>query len=468
MKPPILFSAPFRFFPIERYSQVTSQWIDPNQEGYDQPMMDAKVQKRYVEQLWQRLYGSASPWHEAYVKAILQQEAIGSCQEKALVRFSNHDKSEQDKWYGMNFRPYSIEWIKDIRANIPLYELKNPIFQAAHRAITIQNLAVRILPSQDVCFRSTIPGHGYPFDRLQASAVWIGTPLYSIAETKDKIWSLVIMPDFIAWIPSSGFAYAEDAFIQRWKEAAQNQLAAIIQTQTPLVDTKGRCIAQAYVGSVFPVSTREHAKADKLILNVPIANEEGKACSVDVSVSSTQAACIPIQTSRKNFAKIMDTLKERDFGWCGTSFYNDCSAELKSLFLPFGIWLPRHSSDQVEISEKMDRNGATPEERLTYLKDYGDPFLTIVYIGGHVFLYIGHFQYQEMAIAMTYQNIWGMADLSGDSVSIIGKSVFLPLLLNYPEDPNLKNLLQRPFFQITHLKHLSEGHPRLKKPYVVV
>ncbi|TDG94788.1 hypothetical protein [Cardinium endosymbiont of Culicoides punctatus] len=151
-------------------------------------------------------------------------------------------------------------------------------------------------------------------------------------------------------------------------------------------------------------------------------------------------------------------------------FYNDCSAELKSLFLPFGIWLPRHSSDQVEISEKVDMNGATPEERLTYLKDYGDPFLTIVYIGGHVFLYIGHFPYhsQEMSIPMTYQNLWGMADLSGDSISIIGQSVFFPLLLNYPEEPNLRSLLQRPFFQIAHLKRLPEGYPRLKKPYVVV
>ena len=459
--------SPFQLFPIEGYSQVTSQWLDPNQQGYDQPMMDAAIQKRYLEKLWQRLYGSASPWDEDYVKEILQED-IGACQEKALLRFSNHDKARQDKWYGMNFRPYASAWIKDIKENIPLYELQKPIFHAAHRAITIQNLAVRILPSQDICLRSIIPGYGYPFDRLQASAVFIGTPVYRIAQTKDKIWSLVIMPDFIAWVPSSGLAYADDAFIQKWKEAAQNQLAAIIQTQTPLVDTKGRFITQAYVGSVFPAFTQEHDTVDRLILSVPIANEEGRACSANVAVSSAQATYIPMQTSRKNFAKLIDTLKGRNFGWCGTSFYNDCSAELKSLFLPFGIWLPRHSSDQVEVSEKIDMNGATPDERLIYLKDYGDPFLTIVYIGGHVFLYIGHFPYQEMSIAMTYQNLWGMAHLSGDRVSIIGQSVFFPLLLNYLEDPNLRSLLQRPFFQIAHLKRLPEGYPQLKKPYVVV
>ncbi|MEF2229077.1 MAG: SH3 domain-containing protein [Candidatus Cardinium sp.] len=465
MQTPI--SAPFRLFPIEDYSQVTSKWIDPNQEGYDQPMMDAAIQKRYLEQLWQRLYGRKSPWDEDYVQGILQED-IGACQEKALLKFSNHDKSKQDKWYGMNFRPYASAWIKNIKETIPLDELKKPIFHTAHRAITIQNLSVRILPSQDICLRSIIPGYGYPFDRLQASAAFIGTPVYRIAQTKDKIWSLVIMPDFIAWVPSNGLAYTDDVFIQRWKEAAQDQLIAIIQTQTPLVDTIGRFITQAYVGSVFPASIQKYDAIGRLSLSVPIANEEGKACSVDVIISSAQATYIPMQTSRKNFAKLIDTLQGRDFGWCGTSFYNDCSAELKSLFLPFGIWLPRHSSDQIEISEKIDMNGASPEERLTYLKDYGDPFLTIVYIGGHVLLYIGHFPYKGMSIAMTYQNIWGMADLSDDSVSIIGQSVFFPLLLNYPEDPNLRSLLQRPFFQIAHLKPLPEGYPHLKKPYVVV
>lgn len=469
MQAPISFPSPFQLFHIEGYIQVTSKWIDPNQQWYDQPIMDAEIQKRYLEKLWQRLYGSASPWDKEYVKEILQED-IGACQEKALLRFNNDDKARQDKWYGMNFRPYDSRWIKDIRENTPLYELRKPIFHAAHRAIATRNLSARILPSQDICLRSTIPGYGYPFDRLQASAVFIGTPVYIITQTKDKIWSLIIMPDFIAWVQSSGLAYADDNFMQKWKKVAQNQLAAIIQTQTPLVDTKGRFITQAYVGSVFPVSTHVNDIAGRLILSVPIANEEGKACAVDVAVSSEQATYIPMQTSRKNFAKLIDTLKERDFGWCGTSFYNDCSAELKSLFLPFGIWLPRHSSDQVEVSEKIDMNGSTPEERLTYLKDYGDPFLTIVYVGGHVFLYIGHFPYhsEKTSIVMTYQNLWGMANLSGDSVSIIGQSVFFPLLLNYAEDPNLRSLIQRPFFQIAHLKRLPEGYPQLKKPYVVV
>ncbi|WP_186292416.1 SH3 domain-containing protein [Cardinium endosymbiont of Dermatophagoides farinae] len=42
-----------------------------------------------------------------------------------------------------------------------------------------------------------MPGYGYPLDKLQASAIFISTPIYIINQTKDKRWSLVITPDFV-------------------------------------------------------------------------------------------------------------------------------------------------------------------------------------------------------------------------------------------------------------------------------
>ena len=45
------FPSSFQLFPIAGYSQVTSQWLDPNQQGYDHPMMDAVIQQRYLKKL---------------------------------------------------------------------------------------------------------------------------------------------------------------------------------------------------------------------------------------------------------------------------------------------------------------------------------------------------------------------------------------------------------------------------------
>lgn len=131
---------PFRFFPIEGYGQVTSKWIDPNQKGYSDPMMDASVQERYFKTLYQRLYGNHPPWYEDYVKAILQED-IGTFQEKVLVSFSNHNKSRENQWYGVNLRPYAIEWLKRIRENIFLYKFKK-IFHISCKPIITQNFII--------------------------------------------------------------------------------------------------------------------------------------------------------------------------------------------------------------------------------------------------------------------------------------------------------------------------------------
>ncbi|MGI2298394.1 NlpC/P60 family protein, partial [Candidatus Cardinium hertigii] len=206
-----------------------------------------------------------------------------------------------------------------------------------------------------------------------------------------------------------------------------------------------------------------------LILSVPITDKEGKAFLSDVVVNPTHAAYIPIKSSPRNFAQLINSLKGRPYGWGGLSYYNDCSAELKGMFLPFGIWLPRQSRDQIKITEMVDLSTDTPTQRLTYLIHHGNPFFTIMYIKGHIFLYLGNFSQvdQKSPMVMSYQNIWGLGNVARDKISIIGAAVFLPLLLSYPEDPNFNSLLSRDTFQVSHLNHLPPGYPNLILPYIL-
>ncbi len=88
-------------------------------------------------------------------------------------------------------------------------------------------------------------------------------------------------------------------------------------------------------------------------------------------------------------------------------FYNDCSAELKSLFTPFGVWLPRHSSAQVYAGKMLDMSKDNEEQRLTYLIEKAHQLITLVYIGGHIVLFIGNYPNPNgpyhTTMAMTYQ-----------------------------------------------------------------
>ncbi|MGI2298372.1 SH3 domain-containing protein, partial [Candidatus Cardinium hertigii] len=279
-------SSSISFFPIETYEQETDKWINPYQDGYEKPILDKKVQESYLKNLHQRLFGTASPWDQTYVKQILQTD-IWASEKNQLTIFSNQDELSKDKWYGINFRLYPKKKIENIADAIPLDELKRLSFHKENRAITTKNLLGRSLPTTDIYVRSIMPGYGYPLDKIQASSLFIGTPIYVINQTKDKRWSLVITPDFIVWVESDGIAYTDDGFIEKWKSVAQENIAAIIQTDTPLVNQQGNFLTIAYIGTLFPARS---GIMDKLILSVPITDKEGKAFLSDVVVNPTHAA----------------------------------------------------------------------------------------------------------------------------------------------------------------------------------
>lgn len=304
-------------------------------------------------------------------------------------------------------------------------------------------------------YHHKLAGQGYPFDNLQLSALWVGTPVYIIAETKDRAWFLVITPDYIGWVKSNGIARADNAFVTEWTKVAKQKLIAITHTQTSITDEQGRFLFSAYVGAVFP----GRAETDKLKALVPVADADRNAVIKETILTSDEAALMPLVATPAHFANIMSTMINRPYGWGSMYFYNDCSAELKSLLTPFGIWLPRHSSNQVTVGKMVDMTAASPEKRLSYLMENGQPFTTLIYIGGHVVMYIGNYpnpQQSGSLMAMTYQNIWGLSPNPAARRVVIGQSVLFPLLLQYPEDNSLGSLANKRYFQVSNLRQLPD------------
>ena len=441
-------------FPIEHYDQTIAHWIQPSAEDYDKSLLNADVAAQHLDLFYHHFYGASSPWNVGYVNRVLQQtepDSIKSVEVNVIANFNNENNSGSSVGYGENFRPYDKAWIEAIKNNINMVEWRDASYHANQRAIAIDNLHARVLPTDDPFFYNhTLAGEGYPFDNLQMSALWAGTPVYVIAETRDHVWSFVITPDYIAWVKNSGLARVDDDFVNTWVAAAKNKLGAITRTKTSVVTTKGDFLFTAYVGSVFPVSNQQ----DNLELLVPAIGNNHHAVIERAVIAADHAALMPLAATPHNFSNIIDTLIGRPYGWGNMYFYNDCSAELKSLLTPFGIWLPRHSSAQVKVGKMVDMTSATPEERLTYLKENGQRLLTIIYIGGHVALYTGN----EDGMAMTYQNVWGMKPSPPDRRAVIGKSVFLPMLLQYPEDIMLTSQAAKKYFRVSYLSELpSKG-----------
>jgi hypothetical protein len=448
-------------FPLSNYDQMISHWIKSNDADFDKPVVTTDVQQKWLANFQNHFVGSRSPWSADYVNQILHQASpndLKTLEEGLFAIFSNQGKPDAKIGYGENFRPYSQDWIDAISKNANAAQLDNLHFDPNQRAITIENLHARILPTDDVYFYSfKLPGEGYPFDNLQISSLWVGTPVYVLGETVDHAWSMVITPDYIGWVKSTGIARTNSAFVDKWESAFKKQSAAITHTETPIMDSQNHFRFSAYVGAVFP----SEASADNIKLLIPVADSQRQAEIQTAIVSNNDAAMMPLAATPHHFSDLMSTLIGRPYGWGNMYFYNDCSAELKNLYSSFGIWLPRHSSDQVLAGKMTDMSAEPTKNRIAYLMNKGHRFTTITYIGGHVLMFVGNYanpnSKDHELMPLTYQNLWGLSPSPSTRRAVVGKALLFPMLEQYPEDTSLVSLANKKYFQVANLDEESNN-----------
>lgn len=450
-------------FPIENYDQTISHWINPADKDYDLSLLTPAQQKMRKDELFVKYFGARSPWSSEYINQIFSKplgEDLQTAENAKLDSLSNNNKTDENIQYGSNFIPHPPEWLQQIQYNMNLQQFTGKQFEAQYRGITVNNMQGRVLPTNEVSFNShKIAGQGYPFDNLQAAMIWTGTPVYILGKTRDHSWSLVQTPNFIAWIESNGIAKADDQFVRAWVQQAEKNIAAITQTKLSIIDLESDTYRfTAYIGMLFPATSNTAG----IRIAIPVADSNRSANIHYAQLSHQQAALIPFLPTPHHFADLMQQLINRPYGWGGMYAFSDCSAELKNLFIPFGILLPAHSSSQVDpesfIVKQVDLSQADINERLSWLAEHGHKFMTIVYIGGHVFLYLGNYTSPanpKETIILTYQEMWGLkpakAIMNSDSRFIIGKSVLFPLLKSYPEKANLVSQANKAYFQLGYL-----------------
>jgi cell wall-associated NlpC family hydrolase len=214
------------------------------------------------------------------------------------------------------------------------------------------------------------------------------------------------------------------------------------------LDSDGTSRFVARIGTVLPIEGQ--TPAGRVVL-VPTRGTNGNATIHRAAVDSARIESMPLAATPRNFAVLLKGMVGQPYGWGNSYFYNDCSAELRSLLMPFGIWLPRHSSAQAAMGNRVNLSALNTDERLSYLVKHGHPLLTLIHINGHVMLYIGNVSFDGKVVPMIYQNIWGLRPADNSRRSIIGQSVFLPLLTDYPEDRSLQSLASKTLFELTFL-----------------
>ncbi len=321
------------------------------------------------------------------------------------------------EFFSENLRPWPAGELQDL-----VDACDRPSFPNTDRtAITIRDTSLRALPTNRPAFSSpALPGEGFPFDYFQYSTLWTGTPLHVCQISLNRAWALVEAGFAYGWMPVDDLAFVDEADA----ESLQNKTFVVPLTDaTPLVDTAGiyRCLTR--IGALYPVETDE-AGENRLLL--PTADTNRRAVFVRAPLPPATLAPFPLPLTRERQTGLAQELIGQNYGWGGMFFNRDCSAMTRDFMGSFGIWLFRNSSQQARQGRRVELAGMSPGEKEKIIREQAVPFRTLIWMPGHVTLYIG----QHKGRALILHNTWGLRTKTWSGQEgrhIIGKTVITTL-----------------------------------------
>ncbi|MDE7447987.1 MAG: SH3 domain-containing protein [Helicobacter sp.] len=324
---------------------------------------------------------------------------------------------------GENLLPNDAEWIESLLANADLESA--PTWQAA---VVVADSALRLMPTHKPYFLpATIAGEGYPFDHWQNSAVFASTPVIVERTSTDGAWLLVHASFVSGWIESRNVA-----FVRKNDQERMRSLALFVPTtdDVALHSASGLWLDGARVGKVFV----GQATKNGIVAQIPQRGTDGFVVWAKTKPTQ-QLQSFPLDFTQQNVQTIAAQLLGEKYGWGGLLGNRDCSAMLRDFWGSFGLWLPRNSSAQAQVTqgEALELGDVAPHEKERLIIEKGRAWGSLLWLSGHIVLYVGEVEQR----AIVFHNLWGLRVLEDahESRAVIGRSVLSDLWLGQ-ELPN--------------------------------
>jgi hypothetical protein len=279
-------------------------------------------------------------------------------------------------------------------------------------AITTKHTNIKLYPTdKEFYYSSTRAGEGFPFDYNQNSSVYINTPIFVSHYSRDREWVYIKTAFAFGWIKVADMAFVSTQF----QEQFQAEDYGIITTDNLHLYDDNRLLSLVKLGSIFPIDN----KTKKYI----VAKRGAKGYAKISEFTPTEVNLIakkPIKFNQFNIAFIGKQLIGEPYGWGGKLKTRDCSTLTRDFFAPFGIYLPRNSSQQAHESDGvyMSLDGLNKKEKKATIMTYGRPCRSILFVKGHITLYLGKKEKEPIIM----HNFWGVR-LKNGKKHILGRSV---------------------------------------------
>ena len=238
-------------------------------------------------------------------------------------------------------------------------------------------------------------------DRFQESALFPGTPVAVVHESRDRQWWFVVSPLYAAWIE------------KRFVAVGSAQQVFEYSRKTPYVVVTGPTVKTVFTPAEPEVSELQLDMGVRVpvlvnwpaskpvngqhpytahVIELPIRGTDGSLRFVPALLPRTADTSNDyLSLNRTNLLRQGFKFLGERYGWGHSYNARDCSGFVSEVYRSFGVQLPRNTRDQA-TSPALNRIAFTSaddhEHRLAVLRDVqvGD----LIYIPGHVMMVIGH------------------------------------------------------------------------------
>ena len=281
-------------------------------------------------------------------------------------------------------------------------------------------------------------------DRFQESALFPGDPVVIAHASADAEWLFVVSARYAAWVSADAIAEGDRASVLGYATRSPHRIITgakprtVFTREVPRLSElqldMGLRIPLANVAQDKPVNG-QHPYAS-WILDLPVRDADGRlgfAPALLPRIEDSQGDYLPL--TRANLIRQSFKFLGERYGWGHSYNGRDCSGFVSEIYRSMGVELPRNTSDQ-SVSPAFDRThfpADTPRARriaAVDALDVGD----LIYIPGHVMMYIGDIDGQPWVIHDTNGGSYFGADGNLQSMQLNGVSLTPLVPLRFGKD----------------------------------
>jgi len=273
-----------------------------------------------------------------------------------------------------------------------------PATQPTRYGMVVRRSDLRTFPTRMRVFNE--PNGGTDIDRFQEDALFPGTPVAIVHESRDGEWWFVVSPRYAAWISRNDVAQGSRDEVLGYTH--KEPYVVVTGTAAHTVFTPERpevSAVQLEMGQRIPVLSDWPAEKPvngqhpytAHVIELPMRAADGSLHFTPALLPRTaDVATDYLPLTRTNLIRQSFKFLGERYGWGHSYNARDCSGFVSEVYRSFGVQLPRNTRDQ-GVSPALNRIAFTAdddhEKRLAVLRELqvGD----LVYIPGHVMMVIG-------------------------------------------------------------------------------